>query len=864
MIMTRKSLWLLICSALLVFIGCQKAPQLTITSPPTVDLSVDGSRGTITFIANRNWTISTSDSWISISPKSGEASKDPVSVTVSCNANTTYEDRTATVTIRMEELTQTVTIKQPANLGIILPTRSYNLESGSNSFNVEVQANVPYSVSSSVDWIKQTGTKALTSTTYVFSVEENASYDDREGTVTIKSQNSSVPDQVITVRQAQKDALIVKDKSFDMPYGGGEIEFKVEANIDFDVTPREDWIHHVETKAMSSSTVRLTIDENPTYSKREGKIEIKQKNGSLPHTITVKQAERIAVTSITLDQISLTLKPEETATLVATVKPDDATEKTINWSSTDETIASVNQNGLVKALKEGTATIIAKAGNKEASCAVTVQQDSSNDPIVFADTIAKYACLEKFDANKDGEVSYAEAAAVTSLRGLFTNWDTVTSFEEIKYFTGVTSTYGVFSNLKNLKSISIPDNITRLGDFSGCINLETVTLPQKLASLPTECFMNCTSLKNVILPSSITAIPKHCFQCCSALESIELPESIVSIGDYAFSSCHLLSNINIPPRLYSIGQRSFEYCPGISSLVFPESLSQLGNYSFDGCTSLATVSFHGPMQAIPEGAFNGCKSLSFVSWPENLISIGDYAFFSCPLTDGNDHSVISIPESVTSIGRFCFSLIQHILLPSKQLVSISDLAFSFGAVLYVPQDLIEPYRQRTNWRNYIPFIYDTSSYPVDVTPHDYVDLGLSVQWASCDLGSSRPEQAGTAYQWYENDIVPGLTNSISRTPTRAECQELIDNCQWTAGWMFGVQGVLITSGKEGLERNWLFLPAGGSTGLNIYSERCYYWCLDKEQENGRHSVLYYESFGQVKDIGTVRIGTVCPIRPVKR
>lgn len=81
--------------SLSVLFSCQKAPSLTITSPASIDLSVDGSSGTITFSANRDWTISTSDSWISISPKSGEASNDPVTVRVSCKANTTYEDRTA-------------------------------------------------------------------------------------------------------------------------------------------------------------------------------------------------------------------------------------------------------------------------------------------------------------------------------------------------------------------------------------------------------------------------------------------------------------------------------------------------------------------------------------------------------------------------------------------------------------------------------------------------------------------------------------------------------------------------------------------------------------------------------------------------
>ena len=157
-----------------------------------------------------------------------------------------------------------------------------------------------------------------------------------------------------------------------MPYGGGEIEVKVEANVSFDVKPSVDWIHYVETKALSSSTVRLTVDENETYSAREGKIEIAQQNGSIKHSITVKQAGRIAVTSIELDKASLSLKPEETAILIATVKPDNATDKTIIWSSSDSEIVSVDDTGTVTAVKDGSAIITAQAGEKSAICNVTV------------------------------------------------------------------------------------------------------------------------------------------------------------------------------------------------------------------------------------------------------------------------------------------------------------------------------------------------------------------------------------------------------------------------------------------------------------------------------------------------------------
>ena len=357
----------------LLFASCQKAPELTITSSPTVELNVDGSSGTITFTANRDWTVSSSDSWVTISPSSGEASDKPVSVTVRCNANTTYDDRTATVTIRMEDLSQSVTIKQPANKGVVLPKQVFDLQSDAKSIDIEVQANVQYTVSTSVDWIKQTGTKGLTSKTLTFSIEENKTYDAREGKITIKPQDSSVQEQVISVKQAQKDALNVEKTSYDMPYGGGEIEIKVEANVSFDVTPNSDWIHYVSTKALNTSTVLLKIDENATYAAREGKVDIRQQNGSLKHTITINQSGRIAVTSVELSKTSLSLLVGDSETLTVTVKPDNATNKSVIWTSSNESVAKVS-DGTVTALKTGTCTIKVKAqeGSCEASCTLSV------------------------------------------------------------------------------------------------------------------------------------------------------------------------------------------------------------------------------------------------------------------------------------------------------------------------------------------------------------------------------------------------------------------------------------------------------------------------------------------------------------
>ena len=88
-------------------------------------------------------------------------------------------------------------------------------------------------------------------------------------------------------------------------------------------------------------------------------------------SITVNE-KKVEVTEITLNKTTLSLIIGDIETLVATVKPDNASDKTVTWSSNDKTIATVDANGKVTAVAEGTATITAKAGEKSAVCSVEV------------------------------------------------------------------------------------------------------------------------------------------------------------------------------------------------------------------------------------------------------------------------------------------------------------------------------------------------------------------------------------------------------------------------------------------------------------------------------------------------------------
>ena len=92
-------------------------------------------------------------------------------------------------------------------------------------------------------------------------------------------------------------------------------------------------------------------------------------------TRAISKLEPVAVTSVKLSKSKKSLNIGDTFTLTATVKPNNATDKSVTWSSSDTSVATVDENGVVTAVAEGTATITATASNGvEASCTVTVKQ----------------------------------------------------------------------------------------------------------------------------------------------------------------------------------------------------------------------------------------------------------------------------------------------------------------------------------------------------------------------------------------------------------------------------------------------------------------------------------------------------------
>lgn len=167
--------------------------------------------------------------------------------------------------------------------------------------------------------------------------------------------------------------------------------------------------------------------------------------------------------------------------------------------------------------------------------ALTASAAAFAQNIEFLDPYCKEICVKYFDADSDGEISMAEAAAVKDIKKSFFR-SNVVSFDEFRYFTSVTKVPTMAFRGSALQSITIPESVTEIGKgaFADCASLSSVNLPSGLKSIEDTAFSGCTSLASVSIPAEVTLIGYQAFGGCAALTSLTVPASIDMLGDDAF------------------------------------------------------------------------------------------------------------------------------------------------------------------------------------------------------------------------------------------------------------------------------------------------------------------------------------------
>ena len=185
-------------------------------------------------------------------------------------------------------------------------------------------------------------------------------------TVTTSNGKTATCKVKIKVQKVEVSAIKLNKTSLTLKKGASE---KLTASI----TPSNATDKKLTWK--SSNTSIVEVNSGTIKAKKNGTatITVSTSNGKKATCKVTVTDKIIAVTKLTLNKTSVTLNKGATAQLKATVSPSDATDKTITWSSSNTSVATV-KNGKITAIKDGSATITAKSSNgKTATCKVTVK-----------------------------------------------------------------------------------------------------------------------------------------------------------------------------------------------------------------------------------------------------------------------------------------------------------------------------------------------------------------------------------------------------------------------------------------------------------------------------------------------------------
>jgi hypothetical protein len=185
--------------------------------------------------------------------------------------------------------------------------------------------------------------------------------------------------------------------------------------------------------------------------------------------------------------------------------------------------------------------------------------------MTISDVAARKICVDRWDADGDGILTYGEAAAITDLGDAFKGNADVRNFKELYYFTSLSS---------------LADDA-----FNGCTNLTSLRLPKALKKVGARAFKGCEQLRQVNLPTSVDAIGEEAFSGCKLLSAFEFPEEVTAIEDGTFKDCAVITSIELPIVISKIGSEAFAGCSRLSTFklnTFHPADIQMGTKVFEG------------------------------------------------------------------------------------------------------------------------------------------------------------------------------------------------------------------------------------------------------------------------------------------
>ena len=327
--------------------------------------------------------------------------------------------------------------------------------------------------------------------------------------------------------------------------------------------------------------------------------------------------------------------------------------------------------------------------------------------IQFEDLLVKSICCKHWDTNNDGELSYAEAAAVADIGTVFKGNKDIIAFNELKYFTGI--------------------SFLPASAFSGCTNLWKIIIPDNVIIIMEKAFYECSQLSNINIPDRVTTIGGQAFFYCSEIKDFIIPHNVTSIGGLTFSGCSGTIYINCPIPDYYAYHSSSSSSPYTGSsfdeIIIGDEVTSIGEYAF-AYSNPKCVHISSNVNHIGKCAFYYMSGLTEISIPDNVSTVPEFCFYRC-----YNLEVITIGKNVTRIEPDAFNTYSDIkaiyckpITPPNVDYFTSDTSYNIFPYnselkIYVPSESYATYTtekgnpsNQSNWydyRNYMhPYNFD--------------------------------------------------------------------------------------------------------------------------------------------------------------
>lgn len=426
----------------------------------------------------------------------------------------------------------------------------------------------------------------------------------------------------------------------------------------------------------------------------------------------------VSATDVSIDAESVNVAPGQETSLEATLTPADTTETKLEWSVDNQDVASIDKDGTLTGVAEGTATVTVRVADRPEvmdSIEVTVAHVADEEGIRMSavskrvtsegGTVEVSALLS--DAYKGASVAWSssdEGSATVKVDPADSSKAIITGDYQVAD-AAITATVTVADGTTKTATMTVQNRTEDYDDYvidengvlTKYVGVKTaIKIPNDVTEIADKLLYGNVPVTEVFVPASVKrigeqAFSKHIERTSSSYsatgsskaitfeDTAEHPSQLTEIGDKAFADGGVKGTLTMPDSVTKVGEGLFEGNLAINYVRLSDNLTEIPDNTFLTCASLMRVAMSDNVTRIGNSVFKSCLYLEnieiigreaeegVIPLPSKLVEIGDSAFAAGYIGgwidgDGNTRGAkVTIPEGVKRIESSAFSLNTYIV-----------------------------------------------------------------------------------------------------------------------------------------------------------------------------------------------------------